>query len=304
MPQPRRREATQSHGQTSRVYVPILREIVRRKHTQGVQRIEFSKRDVEQVASDLGLKLGNAADVIYRMRSRTRLPDDILDLGFTVLRGVGRGRYALEVGGEALVHLPEHEIFDHNDQTPLPVRRLLPEDLAGLDEQGLLTIVSYCKLLDHFTGLTVYRLRSHVRRSVPGIGQAELDEIDVGVALRDDDAPVVFPIEAKAADEVVNRVQIATAVAYCETYFPGHEIRPIVVKLTYDGVLHFLEFRATVSLPGLRVVHSHGYRLKLSPKQRETIRATQAMLERSAGGQAQPTIEDLAPVAEKREERE
>lgn len=279
---PKRREATQSSGTSSRVYVPILREIVRRLYTPGTQRIEFTKQDVENVARDLGVKVGNAADVIYRMRSRTRLPDDILDLGFTVLRGIGRGRYALEVGGEAIVHLPEHDVFDHNDQTPLPVRRLLPEDLAELDEQGLLTMVSYSRLLDHFTGLTVYRLRSHVRKSVPGIGQAELDEIDVGVALRDDEVPVVFPIEAKAADEVINRVQIATAVAYCETYFVGHEIRPIVVKLTYDGVLHFLQFRPTTSLPGLRIVHSSGYRLQLSPKQRELIRATRATLNRDA----------------------
>jgi hypothetical protein len=297
MSPPKRREATQSHGQSSRVYVPILREIVRRNYEPGIQRIEFSKQDVEEVAGDLGLKLGNAADVVYRMRSRTRLPDDILDLGFTVLRGIGRGRYALEVGGEALVHLPEHEIFDHNDQTPLPVRRLLPEDLAELDEQGLLTMVGYCKLLDHFTGLTVYRLRSHVRKSVPEVGQAELDEIDVGVALRDDEVPVVFPIEAKAADEVINRVQIATAVAYCQTYFPGHEIRPLVVKLTYDGVLHFLEFRPTTSLPGLRILSSHGYRLNLSPRQRELIRETRATLDRTAVEQPRLEFsEDIASI--------
>lgn len=43
MPQPKRREATQTHGQTSRVYVPILREIVRRKYAAGAQRIEFTK---------------------------------------------------------------------------------------------------------------------------------------------------------------------------------------------------------------------------------------------------------------------
>jgi hypothetical protein len=278
MAEKKRREATQTHGLSSRVYVPILREIVQRTYEPGMQRIEFTIGDIREVAGRLGLEIGNAADMSYRMRSRTRLPDDILDLGFTVLRGVGRGKYALEVGGEALVHLPEHDIYDHNDQTPLPVRRLLPEDLAELDEQGLLTIISYCRLLDHFTGLTVYRLRSHVRKSVPQIGQAELDEIDVGVALRDDDMPVVFPIEAKAADEVINRVQIATAVAYCDAYFPNHEIRPIVVKLTRDGIMHFLEFRATTSLAGLRVTRSHGYRLNLSPRQRELIRETQARL--------------------------
>jgi len=282
MPVPKRREATQQHGQTSKVYVPILRKIVERKYTAGAQRIEFSIRDIKEVAAELDIELGNAADVIYRMRSRTRLPDDILDLGFTVLRNIGRGKYALEIGGEAVIPLPEHDVYEHNDQTPLPVRRLLPEDPAELDEQGMLTMISYCKLLDHFTGLTVYRLRSHVRKSVPGIGQAELDEIDVGVALRDDDVPVVFPIEAKAADEVINRVQVATAVAYCETYFVGHEIRPIVVKLTRDGVFHFLEFRPTTTLAGLRVTQSHGYRLNLSPKQREYVRSTRATLDRTA----------------------
>lgn len=275
-----KREAEQQHGLKSRVYVPILRELVRRFREPGAQRVEFTVRDVRQVADDLGIEIGNAPDLVYRMRARTRLPDDILDMGFTILRGVGRGRYALEVGGEAVVHLPEHEILDHNDQTPLPVRRLLPEDLVDLDEQGLLTMVSYCKLLDHFTGLTVYRLRSHVRKSVPSVGQAELDEIDVGVAMRDDDVPVVFPIEAKAADEVVNRVQIATAVAYCQTYFPGHQIRPIVVKLTYDGVIHFLEFRATTALAGLRTTASCGYRLNPSKKQLGLIRETRATLDR------------------------
>lgn len=278
----KRREAEQQHGLRSRVYVPILRELVRRFREPGSQRVEFTVRDVRQVADDLGIEIGNAPDLVYRMRARTRLPDDILDMGFTILRGVGRGRYALEVGGEAVVHLPEHEILDHNDQTPLPVRRLLPESLVDLDEQGLLTMVSYCKLLDHFTGLTVYRLRSHVRKSVPNVGQAELDEIDVGVAMRDDDIPVVFPIEAKAADEVINRVQVATAVAYCQTYFPGHQIRPIVIKLTYDGVMHFLEFRSTTTLAGLRAINSCGYRLNPSKKQLELIRETQATLDREA----------------------
>ncbi len=289
-----KREAEQQHGLSSRVYVPILRELVRRFHQPGAQRVEFTVRDVRQVAADLGIEIGNAPDLVYRMRARTRLPDDILDMGFTILRGIGRGRYALEVGGEAVIRLPEHEVLDHNDQTPLPVRRLLPENIVELDEQGLLTMVGYCKLLDHFTGLTVYRLRSHVRRSVPNVGQAELDEIDVGVALRDDDVPVVFPIEAKAADEVINRVQVATAVAYCQTYFPGHEIRPIVVKLTYDGILHFLEFRATTALAGLRVIHSCGYRLNLSRKQRELIQATHAAHQAAAG--PPPSI-DFDPAA-------
>jgi hypothetical protein len=289
----RKREAEQQHGLSSRVYVPILREIVRRNYRSDVRRIEFTKLDIEAVANELGLKIGNAADLVYRMRARTRLPDDILDLGFTVLRGVGRGRYVLEAGGEAVIRVPEHEVVDYHDETPLAVRRLLPEHLIQLDEQGILTIVGYSKLVGHFTGLRVYRLRSHVRRSVPNVGQAELDEIDVGVPEKDDEVPVILPIEAKAADEVINRVQVATAVAYCETYFAGHPIRPIVVKLTYDGVLHFLEFRPTTALAGLRVVRSRGYRLHPSSKQLELIRATGANLDRYAVGEG--PVEDSGP---------
>lgn len=96
--------------------------------------------------------------------------------------------------------------------------------------------------------------------------------------MRDDETPVVFPIEAKAADEVINKVQVATAVAYCQTYFAGHEIRPIVVKLTYDGVVHFLECRATTSITGMRVLHSCGYRLNASKRQLGLIRATRDAL--------------------------
>jgi hypothetical protein len=55
-----------------------------------------------------------------------------------------------------------------------------------------------------------------------------------------------------------------------------------VVKLTYDGILHFLEFRATTALAGLRITNSCGYRLNLSKKQRELIRATRATLDKAA----------------------
>ena len=147
-------------------------------------------------------------------------------------------------------------------------RRLLPQELAKIDEQGLLTMISYCKLLDHFTGLQVFRLRSHVRKSVATIGQAN-DEIDVGVALRDDEIPVIFPIEAKAADEPVNRVQISAMVIYCAEYFPGHEIRPLAIKLDYDSLIHFLEFNPSGTAADLKIVKSCGYRLTLSDRQKE-----------------------------------
>ena len=91
-----KREAEQQHGLSSRVYVPILRELVRRFRGPGSQRVEFTVRDVRQVAADLGIEIGNAPDLVCRMRARTRLPDDILWTSALRVVGAGRGRYALE----------------------------------------------------------------------------------------------------------------------------------------------------------------------------------------------------------------
>lgn len=80
------------------------------------------------------------------MRSRTELPAEIKQKGFHILKAVGRGRYRLEIANSTIFDLPTGEITEALDLTPLPVRRLLPEDLSELDEQGLLTVISYCKI--------------------------------------------------------------------------------------------------------------------------------------------------------------
>ena len=264
--------ALQTHGQTSRVYVPILRKIFAGKYREGAVAIEFDLDDIRKASEDLGIVVRNPADLVYRMRSRTVLPKEILDAGFYVLRQVGRGKYRLEKATSTIIEVPETEPQQALDLTPLPVRRLLPEALAEFDEQALLTVVNYCKLLDHFTSLTVYRLRSHVRKSVVGIGQAELDELDVGVAISDDEIPIVFPIEAKAAPDAINRVQIAAMVAFTDDYFPGYKVRPLVVKVTRDSLVHCIEFNATKEPAELKVLRAQSYRLAPTKKQLEAIR--------------------------------
>lgn len=266
-----------SHGKTSKVYVPIIRQIFIRGYAEGVTSIDFSLQDIRTVASELGV-LGdtkNAADVIYRMRARTELPDEIQKAGFNIIRQVGRGLYRLEKGDKVIVVAEEAPtIIDTIDTTPLPVRRLLPENLGDVDEQGLLTVIGYCKLLDHFTGLTVYRLRNHVRKSVKGVGQAEVDAVDVGVALSDEETPIIFPIEAKAKADEINRVQVATQVQFARQYFKGHTIRPLAIKVDDVGMIHFVEFNDEIDTDKLHAVKRATYRLNISDKQREFIRRT------------------------------
>lgn len=273
-----KKDRLQSHGQNSKVYVPILNRIFEKYYKEGDTIVRFLLDDVRQAADELNIVVRNPGDVIYRMRSRTELPKAITDKGFYILRQVKRGAYQFEVGTSTLVPIPVGEIIETIDQTPLPVRRLLPEDLAEIDEQGLLTIVQYCNLLSHFTGLQVFRLKSHVRKGVKSVGQVEVDEVDVGVALDITDTPIVFPIEAKASPDALNWTQIAAQVAFAMQYFPGHTIRPLAIKVDFDSLIHILEFSLTREPSELKVLQSSTYKLNLSEQQRMMIKQTKKKL--------------------------
>jgi len=269
-----KKRALQAHGLNSKVYGPILLEIFRSRWRQGASSVLFTLDDIRNAADKLKLEVRNPADLIYRMRSRTVLPKEILDKGFYILRAIGRGQYQFEKGTSTLFEPLDSDVIEALDITPLPVRRLLPKRAAEMDEQAVLTIASYCKLFDHFTGLQVYRLRSHVRKSVPGVGQAELDAIDVGVALRDDEMPIVFPIEAKAAADALNRVQVFNMLQYSRHYFPGLLVRPLALKVDDDSIIHIMEFNDAAKASDLKIVRSASYLLSLSEKQVELIDAT------------------------------
>ena len=251
-----------------------MRHIFKARWRQGAATVLFTLDDIRNAADALGLEVRNPADLIYRMRSRTILPKEILDKGFFILRAIGRGQYQFEKGPSTIFQPIDSEPTIALDITPLPVRRLLPEALAEMDEQAVLTVASYCKLFDHFTGLQVFRLRSHVRKSVPGVGQAELDAIDVGVALSDEEMPIVFPIEAKAAADALNRVQVFNMVQYSRHYFPGMTIRPLAIKVDRKSVLHLMEFNPAARAADLKIVRGASYVLNLSQRQLELIRST------------------------------
>ncbi len=267
------RRSLQSPGLVSKVYVPILLDIFNARWRQGASTVLFSLDDIRNAADRLRLETRNPADVVYRMRSRTLLPKEILDKGFFVLRSIGRGQYQFEKASSTIFEPPASVLIEAIDLTPLPVRRLLPEKMSDMDEQAALVIASYCKLFDHFTGLSIYRL-SHFRKSVPGIGQAELDAIDVGVTLSDDEIPIVFPIEAKAAADALNRVQIFNMIEYCRHFLKDMTVRPLAMKIDFDSAIHLMEFNVAARASDLRIVRSSSYMLKLSDKQLEFVRST------------------------------
>ena len=274
----------QSPGTSSVVYVPVILKLFEDRYRPGASSVIFSLDDVRNAVEAVRAKSmfpdkissRNPADVVYRMRSRTKLPDEILSKGFHILRPIGRGQYQFERAAAGIIEAPANVPISTIDSTPMPVRRLLPETAAEMDEQALLSVVGYCSLLDHFTGMKIYRLRSHVRKSVPGIGQAELDAIDVGIASSEDDVPVIFPIEAKAVSDALNHVQIHNMVQYAKHYFPGLTVRPLAIKVDRESVIHLMEFNVPQRPGDLRIVKSASYVIDTSRAQIDMIRATNA----------------------------
>jgi hypothetical protein len=154
----------------------------------------------------------------------------------------------------------------------------LNEDLSRIDEQGLLTIVNYCDLLSLFTGLKIYRLKSHARKSVSKIGQVEVDEIDVGVTYSSLNLPIIFPIEAKAAPDPLNWAQIANQVNFANQQFSGFIVRPIGIKVDWNSIIYIIEFTPEIEAKNLRIVNSVRYRLTLSTEQVDAINSTEQEL--------------------------
>lgn len=251
----------QSHGERSKVYVPVLRYVFQKYYRPGATRVEFTIQDVKEACEALGVHSANPPDLIYRMKSRTRLPAEILELGFRVLRPIGRGRYVLEQAESTLIEFPECDCEYLMDRTPPVVRRMMLADLGSIDEQALLAVVRYNDLISRFLQAEVYHLKGHVRKSVMGVGQAEVDDVHVAVPVGASGPVTIVPVEAKAKDEPINRAQIAMQVIYAQDAFPGYPVRPLTIKLFPDGEILFIEFEDETDPAALEPLRYARYRL-------------------------------------------
>lgn len=195
-------------------YQQIIERIFDDHYQSGAEQVAFERDELVVVAQQLGITLPkNLGDLIYTFRYRATLPDSILGRApkgkAWVIRPAGTGRYAF-VAVVPLVIAPNPSLAETKvpDATPGVISMY-----ALGDEQALLAKLRYNRFVDIFTGVTCYSLQSHLRTSLPGLGQVEADEIYVGVDRRG--AHYVFPIEAKGARESLAAVQIEQDLAFC-----------------------------------------------------------------------------------------
>jgi hypothetical protein len=218
----------------------------------------FERAEIESHAAEQEIKLPkNIGDLIYSFRSRYPLPDRILATqpeGLEwVIEGAGRARYRFRLvkisrivpnGALATISIP--------DATPELIRAHALDD-----EQALLAIVRYNRLVDTFLSLTAYSLQNHLRTYVKSIGQIEIDELYIG--LDKHGCHYLIPVQAKGGKDQIGVVQILQDQAFGAEKFPGMRCRSIAAQFMHGGVIALFEL--TIEDDQVKVVEERHYKL-------------------------------------------
>lgn len=239
-------------------YKLLIERIFLNHWGEGVTEFEFAREEIETVATELEVKLPkNQGDVTYALRYRIDYPEAIIATqpeGLEwIIEGAGRARYRFRL-------VKKTRILPRQDLARIAIPDATPELIRAYaldDEQALLAIVRYNRLIDTFLGLTTYSLQNHLRTTVKGIGQIEIDELYVGLDKRG--CHYVIPVQAKGGNDQIGVVQTTQDIRFVEQKFPGMRCRAISAQFMEDGVVALFEL--TLQDDEVRVVEERHYKL-------------------------------------------
>ncbi len=229
-------------------------------YDSGGASFTFPRTAIAEAADELDLAAPkNLGDVIYTYRSRRDLPEEIQQRAETgrewIIRTVGTAQYEfVQVrwgGAQPSLSLAETRI---PDSTPALIERYRQSD-----EQALLAIIRYNRLVDVFTRLSCFSVQSHLRTSLKGIGQVEIDELYVGIDRRG--AHYVLPIEVKSRTDRLGAAQVSNLFALAEQKFPALIARPIGAQFVRDDLIALFEFERGLNDLDLSVAAEKHYQL-------------------------------------------
>lgn len=239
-------------------YTQLIEAIFLKHYRDGMTAVDFDRNEITELASEMGIALPkNLGDVLYSFRYRIPLPMSIIEKapqGYEwIIRPAGRARYRFALVRQALI-MPSGMMAETKllDATPGVIARY-----AMSDEQALLAIVRYNRLVDIFTSITCYSLQNHLRTTVSEMGQVETDEIYIGIDKRG--AQYVLPIQAKGRTDRIGIVQIEQDIAVCTAKFPDLICRPLAAQFMQNGVIAMFEFEQVED--EIRVTGERHYRL-------------------------------------------
>lgn len=239
-------------------YNAIIEKIFFDSYKRGISKIEFDRDDLPRAAKSLGIELpDNLGDVIYSIRYRTPMPEKVLATqpkGMEwIIEGQGRSRYAFN-----LVKI--NRVVPNTELVTIKVPDATPEIISAYalsDEQALLAKVRYNRLVDIFLGVASYSLQNHLRTTVEGIGQIEIDEVYVGIDRHG--RQYVLPVQAKGGNDQLSVVQAKQDIACCAQKFPSLICRAISAQFMADDLIAMFEL--TQEGEEIKVVEEKHYRL-------------------------------------------
>lgn len=222
-------------------YSQLVEKIFFDNYKKGSKRVEFIRSDIEEAAKKLKIALPkNLGDVIYSFRFRTMLPAKIVQLAGKdeewLIKLAGRSTYCFSLE-QKLEIIPNRNLAHSKilNSTPGVIFKY-----SLSDEQALLAILRYNRLLDIFLGITCYSLQNHLRTTVPDLGQVETDEIYIGLDKRG--AHYVIPVQAKGGNDKQGKVQIEQDIELCKSKFPNLICIPVAAQFMQDGKIALFSF--------------------------------------------------------------
>ncbi|MDP2121275.1 MAG: endonuclease [Hoeflea sp.] len=239
-------------------YQALIERIFFAHYVPGATEFQFERKELEDGAAALGFaRVKNIGDVPYSFRYRNVLPDSILatqpEKLEWIIEGAGRAIYRFRLVKETRI-VPSETLIQIAipDATPELIRAYALDD-----EQALLAIVRYNRLIDTFLGLTTYSLQNHLRTTVPDIGQIEIDELYIGLDKRG--CHYVIPVQAKGGKDQIGIVQTTQDIRFVEDKFPGLRCRAIAAQFMDHQVVALFEL--TLQNDEIRVVDEKHYLL-------------------------------------------
>ncbi len=216
-------------------YKKLIEKVFFEHYGEGTIEFEFSYESIEKAAHELGIsKNQDFEDMLHSFGYQRGFPD--------------RDR-TRKTGIVPQRHLATIDIFD-----------VMLGSVRGNmldDEQALLAVVRYNRLIDTFLGLTTYSLQNHLRTTVRGVGQIEIDELYVGLDKRG--CHYVIPVQAKGGADRIGIVQTEQDIRFVEQKYPGMRCRAVAAQFLPENAVALFEL--AVQDDEVRVVEERHYRL-------------------------------------------
>lgn len=226
---------------TATEYDKIIERVFLSHYKADSKSISFNRDELGAACTALGIPLiKNLGDITYSYRFRKDLPESITSKAPAglewVILGTGKGAYEFRLAKAVKVEpSKDRRKTKIPDATPEIVKMYAPAN----DEQALLTKVRYNRVIDLFTGITCYSIQNHLRTTVVGVGQIEIDEIYLGIDKFG--GHYVLPCQAKSAGDSFGLAQVLQDITFSNEKYPGVPCRPIAMQFLDDNSFAILE---------------------------------------------------------------